>query len=92
MWNIRSLYWGSFLMTVFRELPRYRLYLVGMQEVRWDDNGTAPAGKYTFSYGKGNEGPELGTKFFVHKRIISAVKRVEIVSDMMSYIILRGHW
>jgi hypothetical protein len=28
----------------------------------------------------------------VHKRIISAVKRVEIVSDRMSYIILRGHW
>jgi hypothetical protein len=28
----------------------------------------------------------------VHKRIILAVKRVEFVSDRMSYIILRGHW
>jgi hypothetical protein len=28
----------------------------------------------------------------VHKRIISAVKRLEFVSDRMSYIILRGHW
>jgi hypothetical protein len=28
----------------------------------------------------------------VHKRIISAVKRVEFVSDRMSYIILRGCW
>jgi hypothetical protein len=28
----------------------------------------------------------------VHKRIISAVKRVEIVSDRMSYIILKGRW
>jgi hypothetical protein len=28
----------------------------------------------------------------VHKRIISAVKRVEFVSDTMSYIKLRGHW
>jgi hypothetical protein len=27
--------------------------------------------------------------FFVHKSIISAVKRVELVSDRMSYIILR---
>jgi hypothetical protein len=26
--------------------------------------------------------------FFVHKRIISAVKRLEFVSDRMSYIIL----
>jgi hypothetical protein len=28
----------------------------------------------------------------VHKRIISTVKRVEFVSDRMSYIILRGRW
>jgi hypothetical protein len=28
----------------------------------------------------------------VHKRIISAVKRVEFVSDRLSYIILRGRW
>jgi hypothetical protein len=28
----------------------------------------------------------------VHKRIISAVRKVEFVIDRMSYIILRGHW
>jgi hypothetical protein len=30
--------------------------------------------------------------FFVHKRIISAVRRVEFVSGRMSYIILRDCW
>jgi hypothetical protein len=30
--------------------------------------------------------------FLVHKRITSAVKKVEFVSDRMSYIILRGRW
>jgi hypothetical protein len=28
----------------------------------------------------------------VHKRIISAVRKVDFVSDRMSYILLRGHW
>jgi hypothetical protein len=29
---------------------------------------------------------------FIHKRIISAIKRVEFVNDRMSYIILSGRW
>ena len=32
----------------------------------------------------------MGTGFFVHHRIVSADKRVEFVSDRMSYIVLRG--
>jgi hypothetical protein len=36
------------LMTVLRELCRYRLDLVGVQEVRWEGSGTAPAGEYIF--------------------------------------------
>jgi hypothetical protein len=38
----------------------------------------------------GNHG--LGAGSFVHKGIASAVKKVQSVSDRMSYIILRGRW
>jgi hypothetical protein len=68
------------------------LDLVGVQKVRWARGGIEPAGEYTFFYGKGNENHELGTGFLVYKRNISAFKRVEFVSDKMSYIILRGCW
>jgi hypothetical protein len=40
----------------------------------------------------GNENHELGTGFFEHKGIISAVERIGFVSDRMSYIMLRGRW
>jgi hypothetical protein len=90
--NVWSLYRAGSLVTVSKELSKFKLYLVGVQEVRWEGSGTQPAGEYTFFYGKGNVNHELGTGFFVHKKIISAVKRVEFVSDRMSYIILRGRW
>jgi hypothetical protein len=51
-------------MTVAEEISKYRLDLVGVQEVIWDRGGTEPAVEYTFSYGKGNGIHELGTGFF----------------------------
>jgi hypothetical protein len=77
---VRSLCRAGFLTTVVKELLKCKLDLVIVQEIRWDRDGTEPAGEYTFLYGKGNENHELGIGFFVHQRIVSAVKRVEIIS------------
>jgi hypothetical protein len=83
-WNVSSLYRSQSLKTVSGELAKCKLDLVGVQEVRWDKGGTEPAGDYTFFYGNGNADHHLQTGFFIHKRIISAVKKLEFVSDRMS--------
>jgi hypothetical protein len=46
----------------------------------------------TLPLAKGNENHEFGTGLLLHKIIMSAVNRVDFVSDRMSYIILRGRW
>jgi hypothetical protein len=77
------------MVTVSRELPRYILHLVGVQ-VRWEGSGTAPAGEYTFCMERGMSTMNWVQSFFVHKRIISAVKWAEFVCSGMPYKILRG--
>jgi hypothetical protein len=79
-------------MNVARVLRNYKLEFVSVLEVRWEKGGPERAEDYMFIYGKGNVDHQLGTGFSVHKRMISAVRRVEFVSDRMSYIILRGRW
>jgi hypothetical protein len=50
-------------MIVLKEVSRYKLYLAGAQEVRWDCFITEPAVEHTFCYGKGNENHDTGTGF-----------------------------
>jgi len=91
-WNVQSLYRVGSLTAAARDLARYKLDLMGVQEVRWDKGGMVRAGDYNFFYAKVNENHQLETGFFVHHRRVSAVKREEFVSDRMSYIVLRVCW
>jgi hypothetical protein len=63
LWNVRSVYRVGSLITVLRELSKYKLDLVGKQEVRWEGDGTKSTGEYTFFYGKGTENHESGIGF-----------------------------
>jgi hypothetical protein len=52
MWKSRRQCRLGSLATAVRELARYKLDLVGVQEVRWDKGGTAREGDYTLSVEK----------------------------------------
>jgi exonuclease III len=53
--NVRSLSSADSLKTVVRELGKYKVDLMGVQEVRWKKGGTERAEDCTLFYGKGNE-------------------------------------
>jgi hypothetical protein len=51
-WNVRSLYRTGSFTAAARELARYKLDLVDVQDVRWDRGDTVRAEDYIFLYGK----------------------------------------
>jgi len=52
---MQSLYRERSLTAAAKELSRYKLDLVGVQEVRWDKGGTVRARDCNFFHGKGKE-------------------------------------
>jgi exonuclease III len=66
MWNV-SLHRAGSLKTVARELGKYKLDLLGVQEVRWEKEATERAEDCTFFYGAGNEEHQLGKGFLYIK-------------------------
>jgi hypothetical protein len=47
--NVKSLYTATSLNTVASELEKCNLYLLAVEEVRWDKHGCQPADSYKFS-------------------------------------------
>ena len=71
-WNVRSLCRSGSLTTASGELARYKLDLVGVQEVRWDKEGTERAGNYIFSMEKETVIISLEQRFCTQRNSISS--------------------
>jgi hypothetical protein len=63
-WNVTRFYRAGSLIAVAKELSKYKLDLMGIDEVRWDKVGTETTGDYTLFYGNGNDNKELGNRIF----------------------------
>jgi hypothetical protein len=52
-WNVTGLYRIGLLVLVSQELSKYKLNLVGVQEVRWEGGGTEQSGECLIFQWKG---------------------------------------
>ena len=86
-WNVMSLCRAGSLTAA----ARYKLDLVSVQEVGLDKGGMLRAGIIIFAMEQERKS-SIGNRIFVHRRIVLAVRRLEFVSDSVSYVMFRGRW
>ncbi|KAF0703874.1 ribosome biogenesis protein TSR3 isoform X1, partial [Aphis craccivora] len=54
-WNVRTLFKPGAAQNIVKEIEKYKLKIVALQEIRWDDTGTLDIQETTILYGKCNE-------------------------------------
>ena len=69
--NVRGQYREGSFTAAARELARYKLDLVGVQEVRWDKRAQEGQG-INFFYGKGKK--KIGNRIFIQQNSISCLR------------------
>jgi hypothetical protein len=52
-WDVRCLYGAGSLTTAAKEISKYKLDLMGIQEVKWDGGSAESVGENTFFNRKG---------------------------------------
>jgi hypothetical protein len=75
LWDIRSLHSTGALGLVTSEIGKYRMDLVGVQEVRCEDSGTLESNNYTLFYGEGNANHQVGTGFLFISELDQQLKK-----------------
>lgn len=90
-WNIRTLYKPGSLQCVLKEINRYNVDIVGLQEIRWPGSGNLKSENMTvFFSGKNNGKHDNGVGFVIKSSVLRLVKKFELINDRICYIVLTG--
>lgn len=71
-WSVLSLYGAGMLKQVKTELQKYRIDIVGIQEVIWRGSGVLGAGNFILMY-IGNESNTFETDYLINRKYIQTI-------------------
>jgi len=72
-----------------KELEKYGMKCVALQEIRWEDAGTTKMSQTTIFNGECENGHRLGTGFAVHESIIHLVKEFRDINPRIATLTLK---
>lgn len=87
-WNVRTLYKPGAVTDLIKEVERYEMKCVALQEMRWDDSATTKISKTTIFSCKCEQNHQLRTGFAVNESIIHAVREFRDINPRISTLTL----
>ena len=85
-WNVRTLLKAGKMEEAARELQKYDIEILILQESRWSEEGSIENEHYIFYYsGKAKQGKN-GTKFIIDKAPRTKIKKMKAANCRLSYI------
>lgn len=73
-----------------KEIEKYKIKIVALQEIRWSDEGTIDINDTTILYGKCNERRQFRVGFAVHKSLVHTVKEFKVMNSRIAILIVRA--
>ena len=89
-WNIRTLYRAGAVNNLEKEISRYKLDVVAIQEVRWTGHGKMERKEHSIYYSCQAKKHEFGCGFVIAKKINHLVMDFQPIDWRICKIRLRG--
>ncbi|XP_029344207.1 uncharacterized protein LOC115033855 [Acyrthosiphon pisum] len=91
-WNVRTLFKPGAVGTVVKEIERYKLGVVALQEMRWQDTGSMQISNITLFFGACDGRRQAGSGFAVNNKLLTAVKCFKVINPRLTILTLDTKW
>ncbi|XP_016656573.1 uncharacterized protein LOC107882559 [Acyrthosiphon pisum] len=77
--------------SVVKEIEKYKIKIVALQETRWSDEGTIDINDTAaILYDKCNERRQFGVGFAVHKSLVHTIKEFKVINCRIAILIVKA--
>lgn len=76
--------------SVVKEIEKYKIKIIALQETRWSDEGTIDINYKTILCDKCNERRQFGVGFAVHKSLVHTIKEFKVINCRIANLIVKA--